>query len=135
MLQIGLYLLLWIQTYNISGMKQILIIRFLFILLTGFIIADNVYSQYPGQFSANQKIGLQVPVKAYSFDLNDVKLLDSPFKENMKREQKWLLSINNNRLLHSWRVNAGMSTRARPYAGWEGLDVELRGHTMGHVLS
>ncbi len=53
----------------------------------------------------------------------------------MERDGKWLLSIDNERLLHSWKVNAGMQTYAKPYGGWEGLDVELRGHTTGHVLS
>lgn len=116
-------------------MKRSLIIRISLVLLAGWLGASGVYSQYPGQFSGLMEIKLQVPVKAYSFDLNDVRLLNGPFRDNMLREGKWLLGINNNRLLHSWRVNAGMSTRARPYAGWEGLDVELRGHTMGHVLS
>lgn len=94
-----------------------------------------IYSQYVGQFSSYQKISPQIPIKAYSFDLKDVKLLNSRFKDNMERDGKWLLSIDNNRILHSWRVNAGMSTNAQPFGGWEGLDVELRGHTAGHVLS
>ncbi|MEJ2615286.1 MAG: glycoside hydrolase family 127 protein [Ignavibacteriaceae bacterium] len=62
-------------------------------------------------------------------------MLDSRFKDNMERDGKWLLSIDINRLLHSWRVNAGMETHAKPLGGWEGLDVELRGHTTGHVMS
>lgn len=94
-----------------------------------------VYSQYVGQFSSVQTIKPQIQVKAYSFDLSDIKLLDSRFKENMERDGKWLLSIDNKRLLHSWRVNAGMSTNGRSFGGWEGLDVELRGHSLGHVLS
>jgi DUF1680 family protein len=94
-----------------------------------------IFSQYVGQFSSLQTIEPKVQIKAYSFDLRDVKLLDSRFKDNMERDGKWLLSIDNNRLLHSWRVNAGMETHAKPLGGWEGLDVELRGHTMGHVLS
>lgn len=53
----------------------------------------------------------------------------------MERDGKWLLSIDLNRLLHSWKVNAGMRTYAKPLGGWEGLDVELRGHTAGHVMS
>jgi uncharacterized protein len=93
------------------------------------------FSQYAGQFEALQTVKPKLTVKASSFDLSDIKLLDSRFKENMERDGKWLLSININRLLHSWRVNAGMQTNGRPYGGWEGLDVELRGHTAGHVLS
>ncbi len=76
-----------------------------------------------------------VPIKASNFDLRDVKLLDSRFKENMERNGKWLLTMDTKRLLHSWRVNAGLQTNAQPLGGWEALDCELRGHTMGHVLS
>ena len=95
----------------------------------------TVFSQYIGQYLSKQKVKPQIQVKAYSFDLQDVKLLDSRFRENMERDGRWLLSIDNNRLLHSWRVNAGVETNARQLGGWEGLDVELRGHTLGHVLS
>ncbi|MGA2407785.1 MAG: beta-L-arabinofuranosidase domain-containing protein [Bacteroidales bacterium] len=94
-----------------------------------------VFSQYVGQFSSIQTVKPQIQVKAYSFDLSDIRLLDSRFKENMERDGKWLLSISNKKLLHNWRVDAGMSTNARPFGGWEGLDVELRGHSLGHVLS
>lgn len=94
-----------------------------------------VFSQYIGQFSSSQTIKPHIQDKAYSFDLQDVKLLNSRFKDNMERDGRWLLSIENDRLLHSWRVNAGLPTNARPLGGWEGLDVELRGHTLGHVLS
>ena len=95
----------------------------------------TVFSQYIGQSASDQTIKPQIQVKAYSFDLQDVKLLNSRFKDNMERDARWLLSIDNNRLLHSWRVNAGLPTHARPLGGWEALDVELRGHTLGHVLS
>jgi len=100
-----------------------------------FIFSATGLSQYAGQFQAFQTIKPQIGIKAYSFELSDVRLLDSPFKENMVRDGRWLLSIKNNRLLHSWWVNAGMRTSGRPFGGWEGLDVELRGHTLGHVLS
>lgn len=116
-------------------MKENIIKKIPFLLIFYCIGTAIVFSQYVGQFSANQNVKPQIEVKAYSFDLGDVKLLDGPFKDNMERDGKWLLSINNNRLLHSWRVNAGMQSNARPYGGWEGLDVELRGHTVGHVLS
>ena len=115
--------------------SQIKITGIILILVLCCINPKVSFSQYVGQFSNIETINPQVQVKAYSFDLSDVKLFDSRFKENMERDGKWLLSINNSRLLHSWYVNAGMRTNAKPYGGWEGLDVELRGHTMGHVLS
>jgi hypothetical protein len=116
-------------------MKRNLVKRAMFILVFVCSTSLMVFSQYVGQFTSLQTLKPQIQIKASSFDLSDVKLLDSRFKENMERDGKWLLSISNKRLLHSWRVNAGLQTNAKPYGGWEGLDVELRGHTLGHVLS
>jgi DUF1680 family protein len=76
-----------------------------------------------------------VPVKAYSFNLADVRLLAGPFLENMNRDGKWLLSIDTRRIMHNFRVNAGLFTNATAFGGWEQLDVELRGHSLGHILS
>ncbi len=100
-------------------------------------------AQYPGQHANRVTVPVKGAVKAWSFDLQDVKLFDSPFKENMDREGRWLLSLANDRLLLSFRVNAGMRTPAansktkmpEPLGGWEALDMELRGHSMGHILS
>lgn len=116
-------------------MKNNLIKSLPVILILSCINTSVTFSQYAGQFSSVQTIKPQIQIKAYSFDLSDIKLLESRFKENMERDGKWLLSIDNKRLLHSWRVNAGMSTNGRSLGGWEGLDVELRGHSLGHVLS
>ena len=105
------------------------------VVILSFISTSVILSQYVGQFSDIQSIKTQIQVKASSFNLSDVKLLNSRFKENMERDGKWLLSINSKKLLHSWQVNAGMATNGRSFGGWEGLDVELRGHSLGHVLS
>ena len=117
---------------NFLRVKQI---SFSLILVLCCINSNAIFPQYIGQFSADQNVKPQIQVKAYSFNLSDVKLLNSRFKDNMERDGKWLLSISINRLLHSWKVNAGMQTYAKPLGGWEGLDVELRGHTTGHVMS
>jgi len=92
-------------------------------------------AQYIGQSDSLLKLRPNITAKAISFNLQDVRLLDSRFTENMKRNGKWLLSMDTKRLLHSWRVNAGLPTYAKALGGWEALDCELRGHTMGHVLS
>ncbi len=115
---------------NILHVNKIYLIIFLI-----WVYQVSVFSQYPGQFLTLQAIKPLIQIRAYSFDLSDVRLLDSRFKKNMERDGEWLLSINNNRLLHSWYVNAGMETSAKPLGGWESLDCELRGHTLGHVLS
>lgn len=113
--------------------KTVAGITFFLFLLN--IITRPSYSQYPGSFPDKTKVKEKIPVKAFAFNLTDVRLLESPFLENMKRDGKWLLSISTDRLLHNYRVNAGLATKAKAFGGWEGLDVELRGHSLGHVLS
>jgi uncharacterized protein len=81
------------------------------------------------------KIAPKIPVAAYPFSLKQVRLLAGPFKEAMDRDLKYMLSLDNDRLLHSFRLNAGLPSTAKPYGGWESPDGELRGHTMGHYLS
>lgn len=114
-------------------MKKLAIATFLLATCMGL----RAYSQshYPGQHADKIVISNKVAMKALSFDLRDVKLLDSPFLENQNRDAKWLLSIDNNRLLHTFRLNAGIPSKAKPFGGWEEPSVELRGHSTGHVLS
>lgn len=72
---------------------------------------------------------------ARPFPLTAVRLLDGPFKDAMLRDQAYLLELNQDRLLHTFRLTAGLPTTAAPLGGWEAPDVELRGHTAGHYLS
>lgn len=81
------------------------------------------------------KVADRAASQARPFRLDDVRLLDGPFREAMMREQTYLLSLDPDRLLHTFRVNAGLPSSAKPLGGWEAPDVELRGHTMGHYLS
>jgi len=109
--------------------------RTLLIVLLCALDAAIAHAQCVGECASLLTVQPGTHVAAMSFDLQDVRLLDGRFRENMDRDGRWLLGIDIDRLLHSWRVNAGMPTHARPLGGWEGLDVELRGHTAGHVLS
>ena len=77
----------------------------------------------------------KVAAKVQPFDLADVRLLDGPFHDAMLRDQQYLLAIDPDRLLHTFRVNAGLPSSAKPLGGWEAPDVELRGHSLGHYLS
>ncbi|MGB7747409.1 MAG: beta-L-arabinofuranosidase domain-containing protein [Verrucomicrobiia bacterium] len=76
-----------------------------------------------------------VAPQAQPFPLSQVRLLDSPFRDAMLRDQNYLLSLDADRLLRNFRVNAGLPTTAKPYGGWESPDCELRGHSLGHYLS
>jgi uncharacterized protein len=77
----------------------------------------------------------KVTAQALPFALDEVRLLDGPFKDAMVRDQQYLLSLDQDRLLHNFRVTAGLPSNAEPLGGWEAPDVELRGHSVGHYLS
>ncbi len=85
----------------------------------------------------NPKIKVQnkAPIKANPFDLQDVRLLDGTFRDAMLRDQKYLLGLDADRLLHMFRLTAGLPSSAKPLGGWEEPKVELRGHSTGHFLS
>ena len=53
----------------------------------------------------------------------------------MELDEKYLLALDVDRLLHTFRLNAGLPSTARPLGGWEEPKVELRGHFTGHYLS
>lgn len=76
-----------------------------------------------------------VGLQAQPFPLSQVRLLDSPFRDAMLRDQNYLLSLDCDRLLRNFRVNASLPTDVSPYDGWEAPNCELRGHCVGHYLS
>lgn len=92
-------------------------------------------AQYPGQAEQQAKVGVCVPMKALSFDYADVRLSDGPFKRAMEIDMRWLKEVDVNRWLHNFRINSGVWTNAPALGGWEGLECEVRGHSLGHILS
>ena len=78
---------------------------------------------------------LKVPRAVEPFPLSGVRLLDGPFRDAMLRDQRYLLSLNPDRLLHTFRLNVGLPSSAQPLGGWEAPDCQLRGHCLGHYLS
>lgn len=70
------------------------------------------------------------------FALDRVQLLDGPFLQARERNRRFLMSIPNARLLHSFRLTAGLASDAQPLGGWESPGCEIRGHfSGGHYLS
>lgn len=115
------------------------IILVMLLAVSGTLSAQSVY---PGQHVGKLKKETVAPLHVASFDLKDVRLLPSRFRENMMRDSAWMVSIDVNRLLHSFRTNAGVFAgreggymTVKKLGGWESLDCELRGHTTGHLLS
>jgi len=88
-----------------------------------------------GTVSAPSGVADKVVPLARPFPLTDVRLLDGPFKQAMLLDQQYLMSLEPDRLLHNFRVNAGLPSAATPLGGWEAPDVELRGHAVGHYRS
>ncbi|MET7991611.1 beta-L-arabinofuranosidase domain-containing protein [Amycolatopsis sp. NPDC005232] len=67
--------------------------------------------------------------------LGGVRLLESRYLANMRRTVAYLKFVDLDRLLHTFRLTAGLPSAAEPCGGWEAPDIQLRGHTTGHLLS
>jgi DUF1680 family protein len=76
-----------------------------------------------------------IQAKAQPFDLRSVRLLEGPLLDCMQRNREFLRGLESDRLLHTFRLTAGLASTAEPLGGWEKPDVELRGHFTGHFLS
>ncbi len=76
-----------------------------------------------------------VQKKAHPFPLQQTRILDGPFFYFMERDRGYLHSLEEDRLLHTFRLNAGLPSKAEPLGGWEAPEIELRGHFLGHYLS
>ena len=73
--------------------------------------------------------------RAAALPLSAVKLLDSPFRQNQARNTTYLLFLDPERMLRSFRLNYGLPSAAEPLGGWEAPDSQIRGHMTGHLLS
>ena len=100
-------------------------------LVAATLVAPGAAPVAPPAQSPSARVGPRLE----PFSLRDVRLLDGPFLEMQRRGLAYLLSLDPDRLLHTFRVNADLPTSARPYGGWEGPKVELRGHSLGHYLT
>ena len=90
-------------------------------------------SYVPEYTNAAVKERPAITIRAYPFDLRDVRLLDGPFKDAMEADVRYLLEIQPDRLLSEFRAHAGLEPKAPKYGGWESSG--LAGHTLGHYLS
>ena len=81
---------------------------------------------------AQEVIGVE---KVIPFSSSEVTLLPSWVKHREELNTTYLQSLDPDRLLHNFRVNAGLPSSARPLEGWEAPHIGLRGHFVGHYLS
>ena len=74
--------------------------------------------------------------KASPFPMKDVRLLPGAFSAAAEVNRKYLKTLPPDRLLHTFRLTAGLPSSAEPLGDWEKPDCELRGHFAGgHYLS
>ena len=71
------------------------------------------------------------------FQLSHVTLHQgSQFGEAFSLNKEYMQSLDPERLLHTFRLNAGLNSTAKPFSGsWEDPTCEVRGQFMGHYLS
>jgi DUF1680 family protein len=93
----------------------------------------SAQSYVPEYRNASIKVAPTVAIKAYPFNIKDVRLLDGPFKQAMEADARYLLEIEPDRLLSDFRIHAGLEAKGKKYGGWESGG--LAGHTLGHYLS
>jgi DUF1680 family protein len=87
-----------------------------------------------------------IAAKVQPFPMTQVRLLPSVFLDAAEWNRGYLNRLPPDRLLHSFRLNAGLPSSAEPLGGWEtyvaptpgvrrNSEGELRGHFVGHFLS
>lgn len=91
------------------------------------VVQFNMYSQ-KAPFISDVEVAIPFPSKS-------VNLTSSWVKQREELNLKYLKSLDPDRLLHNFRVNAGLASSAKPLEGWESPKIGLRGHFVGHYLS
>ncbi len=109
----------------------------------GAALLPNRISASPAQVSAAMTPGTRkrpaskqkISAKVEPFPLAQVRLRKGVFLDALEADRRYLHLLPSDRLLHTFRVNAGIPSSAEPLGGWEKPDCELRGHfTGGHYL-
>lgn len=73
--------------------------------------------------------------KVFPFSGTSVTLNSSWIRQREDLNTKYVISLDPDRLLHNFKVNAGLPSTAKPLEGWEAPQIGLRGHFTGHYLS
>lgn len=70
-----------------------------------------------------------------NFNLDEVSLTDRDFAPRRHLVKKYIADFDIGRLMHTFKLNAGLPSDALPLGGWEDPKSGLRGHFAGHYLS
>jgi DUF1680 family protein len=76
-----------------------------------------------------------VLLRVKPFPMTQVRLRPGLFKDAEDWNRGYMQRLAADRLLHNFRLNAGLPSSAQPLGGWEEPKGELRGHFTGHYLS
>jgi DUF1680 family protein/rhamnogalacturonyl hydrolase YesR len=105
-----------------------------------FLLAGSQVYQLAGHSSdrtssekGREAIAGPVSLRCTPFPLQEVRLLDGPFKHATQLNIRSLLHYEPDRFLAKFRTEAGLEPRAEHYHGWE--DATIAGHSLGHYLS
>lgn len=104
-----------------------LIVLFASTCIDSYVHADTLVADLP------LKVENKVKQEVFAFDLGDVRILKSPFKNAMELDAEYLLSLEPDRFLSRYREFAGLKPKAEAYGGWE--TATISGHSLGHYLT
>ncbi|HSV74185.1 MAG TPA: beta-L-arabinofuranosidase domain-containing protein [Chthonomonadales bacterium] len=82
---------------------------------------------------ADRAARTRVQTVARAFEPGDVTIFEGPFRRAAEANAAYLLRLEPDRLLHRFRLFAGLTPKGPVYGGWEQMGVS--GHTLGHYLS
>ncbi|WP_460693319.1 glycoside hydrolase family 127 protein [Mucilaginibacter puniceus] len=83
-----------------------------------------------GQTALNSQV-----IKVLPFNNTEVALASSWIKNREDLNIKYIKSLDADRMLHNFKVTAGITSTAKPLEGWEAPSIGIRGHFVGHYLS
>jgi len=114
-------------------MRDAMKTKILLVMIAGLMIVSCQPAEEPEANKVNTGGPEVIEFRALPFGLDEVTLLDGPFKHALELNITSLLSYEPDRLLAKFRKQAGLEPKAEHYHGWE--DDTLAGHSLGHHLS
>lgn len=94
-----------------------------------------LYGVFPSMAGDGRIVPPSSVEKLRPFANSEVVLTESWVKSRESLNLAFLKSLEPERLLHNFRVTAGLPSEAKPLEGWEAPGIGLRGHFVGHWLS
>jgi uncharacterized protein len=106
-----------------------------FLSMTALSAAASALLSRVGLAQAAERVHGEQRPRVRPFDLHAVRLRPGAVLDALEVNRRYLMGLDPDRLLHMFRITAGLPSSAAPLGGWEAPDNELRGHFSGHYLS